>query len=96
MNEASSTIFGLYQILELVLLLNLVAGLARMLRGPTRFDRMIAAQFFGTVGVGVLVLLRKTTPQPALLDVALVLAILAPVATVAFVRAHESREAPEP
>ena len=90
-----SGIASLQQILAIVLLGNLVIGLARVLRGPTPFDRMIAAQFFGTVGVGFLLLVGASSGLRALRDVALLLAILAPVATVAFVRAREVRASRE-
>jgi len=44
----------LYFALALFLLLNLVAGMWRVLRGPTAADRMLAAQLFGTTSVAVL------------------------------------------
>src|ERR687891_907285 len=72
--------------LALFLLLNLVAGLARVWRGPTPADRMLAAQLFGTTGVAILLLLAEGSSVPALRDVALALALLATLATVVFVR----------
>jgi multicomponent Na+:H+ antiporter subunit F len=75
-----------YSGLAVFLLLNLVAGLARVWRGPTPADRMLAAQLFGTTGVAILALLAQATAQPALRDVALVLALLAAIANVIFVR----------
>ncbi|MGF1470652.1 MAG: monovalent cation/H+ antiporter complex subunit F [Rubrobacteraceae bacterium] len=76
----------LYLILAVFLLLNLLAGLARVLRGPTLQDRMLAVQLFGTVGVGVLLVLAESLNSTALRDVALVFALLGGVAAVAFVR----------
>jgi multicomponent Na+:H+ antiporter subunit F len=81
--------------LVVFLLLNLVGGLVRILRGPTRGDRMLAAQLFGTTGVAVLVVLAEAVQQPALRDVALVFALLAVVNTVVFVRRAGSGTAPE-
>lgn len=72
--------------LALFLVLNLVAGLFRILRGPTRADCMLAAQLFGTTGVAVLLLLAQGMGKPALRDVALLFTLLAAVATVAFIR----------
>jgi multicomponent Na+:H+ antiporter subunit F len=72
--------------LALFLLLNLVVGLARVWRGPTPADRMIASQLFGTTGVAILLLLAEASSVPALRDVALVIALLAAMATVVFVR----------
>ena len=75
-----------YLALVLFLLLNLVAGLVRVQRGPTRSDRMVAAMLFGTTGVAVLLLLSEVTDEPALVDVALVFSLLAAINTIAFVR----------
>jgi len=72
--------------LALFLLLNLGAGMWRVLRGPTQADRMLAAQLFGTTAVAILLLLAKVMEQPAIRDVALVFALLAAVTAVAFVR----------
>lgn len=68
------------------LLLNLMAGLLRIIRGPTATDCMMAAQLFGTTGVATLLLLAQVFGLPSLRDVALVFALLAAVATVAFVK----------
>lgn len=70
----------------MVLLLSLVGGLIRIWRGPAAADRMLAAQLFGTTGVAILLVLSLVMEQPALIDVALVLALLAVIAMVAFVR----------
>ncbi len=74
-----------YLILASLLLFNVIAGLVRVLRGPTAPDRMLAAQLFSTTGVAVLILLARTMNMPSLLDVALIFALLAAVAVVAFV-----------
>jgi multicomponent Na+:H+ antiporter subunit F len=69
----------------LFLLLNLVAGTLRVLRGPRASDRMLAAQLFGTTTVAVLLMLGASTAQPALRDVALLFVLLATILSVAFV-----------
>ncbi len=66
------------------LILSLLLGLIRVLRGPEAGDRMMAAQLIGTTGVGILLLLSLLLDQPALADVALILALLAAVAVAAF------------
>ena len=76
----------LYLALALFLLLNLVAGMWRILRGPTAADRMLAAQLFGTTAVASLLLLAQASGSSRLRDVALVFALLAAVTAVAFVR----------
>ena len=75
----------------LLLLATIGAGMVRVLRGPTAGDRMLAAQLFGTTGVAILLILAEALGQPALVDVALVFALLAAVATVAFVRKPAER-----
>jgi multicomponent Na+:H+ antiporter subunit F len=73
------------------LVLNLAAGLWRVMRGPTAADRMLAAQLFGTTAVAVLLLLADGMDEAALRDIALVFALLAAVAAVAFVQRVWSR-----
>jgi multicomponent Na+:H+ antiporter subunit F len=72
--------------LALFLLFNILLGLGRILRGPTMADRMLSIQLFGTTGVGMLLLLSESIQQPALRDVALVFALLAVLAMIAYVR----------
>ena len=67
----------------LVLMLSLLLGLVRVLRGPSAADRLMAAQLLGTTGVGLLLLLAPVLGSAALIDVALVLALLAVVAVAA-------------
>jgi len=76
----------LYAATALFLLLTLVAGLWRVLHGPTAADRMLAAQLFGTSAVACALLLAQALERPALRDVALVFALLAAITAVAFVR----------
>lgn len=68
-----------------LILASVVLGLGRVVRGPTRADRMLAAQLAGTGTVAALALLAPATGAPRLLDAALVVAALAAVAAVAFV-----------
>jgi len=76
----------IHSILAAILLLNLVAGLMRIARGTTAADVMLAAQLFGTTGVGTLLLLSEGTGVAALRDVALGLALLAVLSVIAFVK----------
>ncbi|HSK86316.1 MAG TPA: monovalent cation/H+ antiporter complex subunit F [Rubrobacter sp.] len=85
---------GLYLGVSLFLLLNVLAGMGRVLRGPSPADRMLSAQLFGTTGVAMLLLLAQALSEPALRDVALVLALLSVVAVVAFVRRAWERTDP--
>lgn len=67
------------------LLLTLLIALIRIWRGPSPADRMLASQLFGTTGVGLLLVMAHAQSMPALLDVALTLALLSVLAIVAFV-----------
>lgn len=79
--------------LALFLLANLVPALLVVLRRPGRADPMLVALLFGSTGVGILVLLAYGGGGPALVDVALVLALLAAISGIAFARrAWHSRE----
>ncbi len=77
--------------LAAVLLMTALAGLWRVLRGPTRADRMVAAQFIGTTGAALLLILAHVQQLPALRDAALVLALLAAVLSAALVQYMRSR-----
>jgi len=71
-------------------------GMVRIVRGPTRADRMMAAQLLGTGGIAALLLRSDVTETPAVVDVALVLALLAAFASVAFVVKGARMPAGEP
>lgn len=73
---------------------NIVAGLWRVWRGPSAADRMLAALLFGSTGIAVTLLLSIALELPAALDVALILALLAVVAALAFVRRVWARDLP--
>ncbi len=72
--------------MALFLLANILAGLKRIIKGPSMGDRMLSLQLFGTTGVAILLLLAQSFAEPALRDVALVFALLAVLAMVAYVR----------
>lgn len=76
------------------LLLTMLIGLIRVFRGPEPEDRLAAMQLFGTTGVAVLLLLAAAFNAPALRNTALIFALLAVLAVVAFVRAPGVRTDP--
>jgi multicomponent Na+:H+ antiporter subunit F len=87
-----------FMIAAAVFVLAMVAiGLVRILYGPAKADRMMAAQLLGSGGIAALLLRGAATEQPAVSDVALVLALLAAFASVAFVisGSHTERAARE-
>lgn len=68
-----------------VVLLVLLAGVAwRVRRGPGPADRIQGLLGLGTTLVAVLLLLAYAGGEPALLDVALIFALLAAVISIAF------------
>jgi len=68
-------------------LLMVALGLVRILRGPGDADRVMAAQLLGTGGIAALLLAGEATAEPAIVDVALTLALLAAFAAIAFAKA---------
>lgn len=70
--------------LAVFLLANLVVALLRVMRGPTPADRILAALLFATTGVAALLLLADAGGGPALVDTALVFALLAAITGAAF------------
>lgn len=74
------------------LLANLFAALLRVVRGPTAADCVLAALLFGTTGVAVLLLLSEAGGGAALIDAALVFALLAAITGAAFAQRAWRRE----
>jgi multicomponent Na+:H+ antiporter subunit F len=67
-------------------MITVIVGLARILYGPADADRIMAAQLLGTGGIATLLLVGVARGQPAAVDIALTLAMLAALASVAFVK----------
>jgi multicomponent Na+:H+ antiporter subunit F len=70
-----------------IVLLTVLAGLWRVLRGPRRADRLMAAQLLCTGGIAALLLVAGAYGAAAIVDVALLLALLGAFTSVAFVMA---------
>ena len=70
----------------ILVLITVAAGLIRIVLGPTRTDRLMAAQLLGTGGIAVLLLLATATQTDSIADVGLILALLAAFAAAAFAR----------
>lgn len=75
-----------YLLVAAFLLLNILLGLWRVVRGPRPADRMMSAQLFGTTGLAIVLLLGEASGQRSAADVGLVFALLAALSAVAFVR----------
>lgn len=74
-------------------LASIAVGLFRIFYSREAADCMMAAQLIGTGGVAVLLLLAVATDTRPVIDVALMLALLAAFASVAFVGGVGRREA---
>ncbi len=71
--------------------LALFLAFARLVRGPTLPDRVVALDLRGVLAVGMLAAYAVATDQPALMDPAAVLALVGFLGTVAFARYLERR-----
>lgn len=69
-----------------LILLTALAGLWRMTHAATIADRLLGLQMVSNTGIAFLLLLAQWQNQPVWRDVALVLALLAAVITVALVQ----------
>lgn len=59
---------------------------ARVLRGPSLSDRVVGLELLTTIGIGLAACASVLARQSALLDVSLVLALVACLATLAYAR----------
>ena len=64
--------------------LALLIALARLVKGPTLPDRVVAMDLVGVLVVGLIVVLAGSTDVIATLDAAVVIALIGFVATVAY------------
>ncbi|MCG7867462.1 MAG: hypothetical protein B6D70_08445 [gamma proteobacterium symbiont of Stewartia floridana] len=92
MNLQIPSLDSLLLLALILLLLSLVLGMVRALKGPTLEDRLLSILLLGTGGVAVLLLLSVSMQLTALLDVGLVLVLLAAVVAAAMTR-RESDDA---
>jgi multicomponent Na+:H+ antiporter subunit F len=81
----------LLQVVAIVLVANVFAGMLRVVVGPSARDRLLGVVLLGTTGVALLVLLAHVTDVPALRDTALVLVALAALVAVVRIRAEGRR-----
>jgi multicomponent Na+:H+ antiporter subunit F len=63
-----------------------ILAFVRLVRGPTLPDRVIAIDLMGVLFVCLLVVVAASTGQRAFLDVAIVIALISFVGTVAYAR----------
>ena len=73
-------------IVLMVLAASLLTAFARLVRGPSLPDRVVATDLIGVIAVGIIVVSAAATAQQALLDAAIVIALIGFVGTIAYAR----------
>ncbi|MEN8205292.1 MAG: monovalent cation/H+ antiporter complex subunit F [Pseudomonadota bacterium] len=76
---------------SIVILVAIAVGLVRAFRGPTLYDRVLAANMIGTLTVLMVAVLGFMTGRPEFLDIALVYVLISFVSTIAVLRVYASR-----
>lgn len=71
---------------------SLLVAVVRLLRGPSLADRVVALDLLGTVAIGMIAAAAVVAEAAELLDVALVVALVMFLGTVAFARYLEGGE----
>ena len=77
--------------LSAMILIAIALGLVRAFRGPTLYDRVLAANMIGTLTVLMVAVLGFMTGRPEFLDIALVYVLISFVSTIAVLRVVASR-----
>ena len=83
--------FLLYIILP-ILSLSTIMVFIRFLKGPSIADRVIALDLMVIIGIGAIAVYSVLTNQPTFLDIAMVVALIGFLSTVAFAYYLEKRE----
>lgn len=78
------------------LLIALGMALVRALRGPTVFDRLLAANTVGTLAMLMLSVIGFLNGRPEFLDLAIVYALLNVIGTIAVLKYFEYGDLGEP
>ena len=76
---------------SVVILVAIAVGLVRAFRGPTLYDRVLAANMIGTLTVLMVAVLGFMTGRPEFLDIALVYVLISFVSTIAVLRVVSNR-----
>ncbi len=75
----------------IVILVAVAIGLVCAFRGPTLYDRVLAANMVGTLTVLMVAVLGFMTGRPEFLDIALVYVLISFVSTIAVLRVYAYR-----
>ena len=72
------------QFAQITLTLSILIAAYRLVKGPTLPDRVVAMDLIGILVIGLIAVLAAATQVRAALDAAIVIALIAFVATVAY------------
>ncbi|MGB2087235.1 MAG: cation:proton antiporter [Psychroflexus salarius] len=72
-----------YVILPLLSLAEILVFI-RFIKGPSIIDRVVALDLLITIGIGIIAIYSIINDQPTFLDIAMILALIAFLSTVAF------------
>jgi multicomponent Na+:H+ antiporter subunit F len=82
----------LYYFIFPILMISVLLVFVRFLKGPSIADRVIALDLLITIGIGIIAVYSIISNQPTFLDIAMILALIAFLGTVAFSYYLERRE----
>lgn len=82
----------LYYVILPVLALSILLMFVRFVKGPSLSDRVVALDLMLTSGIGVIAVYSVYTDQPTFLDIAMIMALIAFLGTVAYSFYLEKRE----
>lgn len=74
----------LYYIILPILIVSILLIFIRFVKGPTISDRVVAVDLLVTSGIGIIAVYSILTNQPTFLDIALILALIGFLGTVAY------------
>jgi multicomponent Na+:H+ antiporter subunit F len=74
----------LYYIILPIVSFSILLVFVRFIKGPTISDRIIAVDLLVTIGIGIIAVYSVQTNQSTFLDIALILALIAFLGTVAY------------
>jgi len=81
--ETSPIIIAAASIATIIVALGMILAFVLLAKGPSLPDRVVAIDALATMGVGALVLTSITTGQAVLLDIALAMALITFLGTIA-------------
>jgi len=94
MTRAEISYILLGELALLALSLAIVLAFIRLVRGPSLMDRVTSLELIASLVAGIVAVYAIGTDAPALIDVAIALALVAFIGAVAFARYAELRERP--